>query len=262
MEGFSQAKVFLVTDNKEHSSHRKRRRKTNGSESQQQSKVETTGNNNQTENNESRENMELSKNSGVGYSTIFSYAFAGVWVWSLILGATIRLRNRTKNKTIIRTKSEFEERTDSVPHGLFCATENGFTYRFYSTQMSFSTIPADITKEAGGEGAGVFLVFLFLAIYLFCVPFIFLFRSIFPAVIHVDNESIVVDGRRMRRIDFGFFKICRTKTVEDAKVAVLGYTFDNQSHTFGGYWDELEASEVVTALNRKLGIQGGDGPAI
>jgi hypothetical protein len=59
----------------------------------------------------------------------------------------------------------------------------------------------------------------------------------------------------MRRVDFDLFKIHRSIKRGDDTFCALGYVFDNQSHEFGGLWDEVEAKEVVAALNRHIGVQ-------
>ena len=140
-------------------------------------------------------------------------------------------------------RTGFTEANYGVPHTKFQRTDDGFTVRFRTTGEALYKLTV---AASGGGGA---LLGLLLIVVFIVWGIIEMFLS---TTITVDKDSITINGRRMRREDFGSFAVHHTITGGNKTGEVLGYTYGSQSFAFGGVWEEGKATEVAAALNRVL----------
>jgi hypothetical protein len=109
--------------------------------------------------------------------------FIGAWIGCLILGTLIRLRNRPANKKHIQ--HDYEEPTNSIPHGNFFVTDDGFIYTFYSNLRGLSE-SSQIMDSTSDNGKIVALFIIYIP-FILLSTFIYLYRSVCPTKICVDK---------------------------------------------------------------------------
>jgi len=177
----------------------------------------------------------------------FAYLVGGLIVIGIIaVFLYIASKGRSVRLTPKTDAQGFAVANYDVPHCEFKRTADGFIIKFNKASldlhqsMSKHWSPANAGQSAFGSA----------------VVGVKALGSLTqkPTVIEVTREVVTIDGKKMRRDDFGNFFVGsslrgqhRSKTV-----AVLGYQFGNQSFEFGGAWDENEAEEVASALNTQL----------
>lgn len=140
-------------------------------------------------------------------------------------------------------RTGFTEANYGVPHTKFQRTDDGFTVRFRKTGEALYKL----TIAASGGGGALLALLLIVVFIVWGIIDAFL-----STTITVDKHSITINGRRMRREDFGSFSVHHTITGGNKTGEVLGYTYGAQSFAFGGVWEEGKATEVAAALNRVL----------
>jgi len=71
------------------------------------------------------------------------------------------------------------------------------------------------------------------------------------SVIEVTPDSIIVDGKRLKRSAFSNFSIAHTRG-KDGIGAVLGYGYGKRNFEFGGIWKTSDATEFLSSLNSRV----------
>jgi hypothetical protein len=71
-------------------------------------------------------------------------------------------------------------------------------------------------------------------------------------IIEVTPDAVIVNGNRLRRSDFGGFRIDHNSKVADA--VVIGFSYGSTKAPIGGIWPEREATEFLSALNSHLRV--------
>jgi len=149
-----------------------------------------------------------------------------------------------------------------VPHVRFRRTQDGFTASWNKTSEYVFKLMHGLSNFSGNASANqpkegnffyVLFLLLLLGINVLMSGWWVIDRLLFGwRKIEVDPQYITVAKMRMTREHFGHFDIHHMLTNGRRNYAVLGYTFANRRHSFGGVWDVDKAEEVAGALNAHL----------
>jgi hypothetical protein len=134
-----------------------------------------------------------------------------------------------------------------VPHCDFTKTEEGFIVKFNRAKLGIHKGMAGLSQPQGaGQAVGSLVGMAVLGAVRAAQG---------GSTIEVTRDAVIIDGKKMSRYDFGSFNISHSfggSPIVDRSVAVLGYSFGNQSFEFGGAWPENQANEVASSLNDHL----------
>jgi hypothetical protein len=144
-----------------------------------------------------------------------------------------------------------------VPHCRFEKTSQGF--RIF---LKNDPLPPSLYQAYGGL-LGLLLVALVVVYFIYgltaaCISlaagamimYLALHRS--PTRLEVTTDTVIIDGARLSRRDFGTFHINKAWEMADQMYAQLGYSYGLRRFPFGGILDHAQALEIATALNQHL----------
>ncbi|TWB09327.1 hypothetical protein FBZ89_14211 [Nitrospirillum amazonense] len=179
-----------------------------------------------------------------------------IWPTAIILLVYVilyKMRNAPDHQGIHKAKpdkdSGFVEASYEVPYCKFQHTPEGFIVSFNAPPLGFhKVLHATSTAKSGGQAATALVALAGIGAFRLAQ------KGGKGTVIEVTRDAVIIDGKKMRRGDFGSFHVSSTYKGNhlDSNVAVLGYSYGSQSFEFGGAWGERQANEVASSLNTHL----------
>jgi hypothetical protein len=156
------------------------------------------------------------------------------------------LRNARLNSA---TEEGFVEANYDVPHCQFKRTDEGFIVTFNRTSVGIHKGISSTGRQQSGLEAVASLAVLAGAGAAALAQ-----KTGAGTTIEVTANAVIIDNKKMRRAQFGHFSVGKVWTLQGyaEPLAVLSYSYGNQSFEFGGAWFQHQATEVASSLNQHL----------
>jgi hypothetical protein len=185
-----------------------------------------------------------------GYALWNGYLWLALFIGVGFLAISVMLRRvsaRNDNGEPIEVAADH-----GIPHCKWKKVEGGFDV--WLKRMPEGIYRLQLMANANIVGALMALVVLAVGVPLW---------AIFGGThTQVRKDWIIIGRAKLKRASFGQFCLHHTLKIpgNETTLAILGYTYGNRKFAISGCWDEGEADEVASALNRFLRLvpQSGD----